>query len=364
MTALPHPPIDDHTRSGQGGPSSPDRAKGVPQPKPATLDLGTETPPGEAITPPMPVGAASRPADALLRIYADTLNDLEQTRIATENRIRALIDEGGQDAPETASLQGLKDGIKTLEHGVELNLKRAMRTHPLGPWVKATVGVGEKQAARLLAVIGDPAWNTRDDRPRRGPAELWAYCGLHVVHPSGPAAGAAHTPNAAGMPPVHSGDHRPNEVQAPTVSGVAPNVPSGQRSADTHTSCAAGAPVHLRDHGPLDAHAAHVPGVAPSRRRGQRANWSTEAKTRTYLVAESCIKQATSPYRPVYDQGRAKYADALHPAPCPRCGPSGKPALAGSPLSAGHQHARAMRLVMKAILLDLWREARRHQEGE
>jgi hypothetical protein len=103
-------------------------------------------------------------------------------------------------------------------------------------------------------------------------------------------------------------------------------------------------------------------GVAPTRARGQRANWSTTAKTRAYLVAESCIKQARSPYRAVYDDGRKKYEDALHPAPCKRCGPSGKPAETGSPLSAGHQHARAMRLVMKEILKDLWRESKRIHE--
>jgi hypothetical protein len=90
---------------------------------------------------------------------------------------------------------------------------------------------------------------------------------------------------------------------------------------------------------------------------------------RVYLIAEACIKfdgkpdkndrpRPLSPYRAVYDTGRAKYAGAVHPAPCRRCGPSGSPAAAGTPLSPGHQHARALRLVMKAILRDLWAEAR------
>ena len=38
-------------------------------------------------------------------------------------------------------------------------------------------GVGLKQAGRLLAVTGDPAWNSLHERPRTL-AELWAYCGL------------------------------------------------------------------------------------------------------------------------------------------------------------------------------------------
>jgi len=66
-----------------------------------------------------------------------------------------------------------------------------------------------------------------------------------------------------------------------------------------------------------------------------------------------------SPYRLVYDAARAKYADAVHPAQCVRCGPAGSPALAGSKLSDAHKLARALRAVSKAIVKDLWREARR-----
>lgn len=70
-------------------------------------------------------------------------------------------------------------------------------------------------------------------------------------------------------------------------------------------------------------------------------------------------RRAITPYGKVYIDGRAKYADAVHNHPCPRCGPIGKPAPAGSPLSDAHKHARALRLVAKAILKDLWREAAR-----
>jgi hypothetical protein len=221
-----------------------------------------------------------------------------------------------------------------LECSAIRNLEKALVKHPLGPWVKTAVGVGEKQGARLIAAIGDPYWNTLHDRPRLV-SELWAYCGLHV-HP------AAHVL------------HEPHE-----------KVGGGGKQGDP-------------GHDPHDTHS-RVAGVAPTRARGQRANWSTVAKTRAYLIAESCTKQrcaackdldgkhtddcTCSPYRIVYDDGRTKYADAVHPAPCKRCGPAGKPAEAGSPLSAGHQHARAMRLVMKEILKDLWHESRRIHEG-
>jgi hypothetical protein len=45
-----------------------------------------------------------------------------------------------------------------------------MRMHPLAAFVKQTRGLGEKQAARLLAAIGDPA-------ARENPAKLWQYAG-------------------------------------------------------------------------------------------------------------------------------------------------------------------------------------------
>jgi hypothetical protein len=67
--------------------------------------------------------------------------------------------------------------------------------------------------------------------------------------------------------------------------------------------------------------------------------------------------------REVYDQRRAATAERVHKTECLRCGPAGKPALPGSPWSAGHQLADALRIVSKEQLLkNLWREARRIHE--
>lgn len=226
---------------------------------------------------------------AWLAFAADVLDDLERVRIANANRLRQLTrtatDSDGEDRgfglslehPDVARLAALVLALKGLEHQAELNLNRAMREHPLGPWVSSTIGIGEKQGARLIASIGDPYWHP-DDRPRRV-GELWSLCGY--------------------------GDAK-----------------------------------------------------AQVRRRGVKANWSPDAKMRAYLVAESCMKQRTSPYRVVYDDVRNRYAEATHDEPCVRCGPSGHPADTGSALSDGHKHARALRAVSKALLLDLWRAAR------
>lgn len=99
------------------------------------------------------------------------------------------------------------------------------------------------------------------------------------------------------------------------------------------------------------------------RRRGEKIRWSPDAKMRAHLVAVSCMK-TNGPYREVYDKARAHYADSLHPGECKRCGPKDNPAPAGSPRSAGHQHAIALRKVAKEVLRDLWREAKRlHEEA-
>lgn len=100
------------------------------------------------------------------------------------------------------------------------------------------------------------------------------------------------------------------------------------------------------------------------KRKGQKVNWSPEARKRLYIIADVCKRQPDDTrYRAVYLAARARYADAVHDGPCVRCGPAGKPALPGSPLSKGHQQGRALRAVSKQILLDLWVEARElHEE--
>lgn len=194
--------------------------------------------------------------DALLLFLADALDDLERVRIAADNRVRAMEQvKGMADTPERNKMAKLALEVRMLEHNATLDLQRAMRAHPLGPWIKATVGIGEKQGARLLAAVGDPG-----ERPNV--AKLWAYCGLHVVD-----------------------------------------------------------------------------GARPKRRRGERCNWSGSAKMRARLIAESCIKHSHSPYRPLYDHERAKWAERQ--------------------TTDLHKHNHALAVVAKAVLRDLWVEARR-----
>jgi len=246
-------------------------------------------------------------ADPTLSMCADVVDDLEKVKIANQNRLRTLTMEGehGQgmtlDHPDVKRLADIVAALDAAEHQAVLNLQRVMRAHPRGAFVKNSKGIGEKQAARLLASIRDPYWNDLHNRPRKL-RELYRFCGMDVVGTS--AQMAADSQNASGA------------------------------------------------------------GVAPSKQRGERVHWSPDARMRLWLIASKCVMVGHGgPYRAVYDEGRMKYTDAVHSQECKRCGPKGKPAEAGSPLSAGHQNARAIRLIAKAILRDLWTESKRIHEA-
>lgn len=109
--------------------------------------------------------------DALLLIYADAVDDLERVRIATDNRLRALIEvKGIGNSPEAERMEGIAEALRALEKQAIADLERAMRAHPYGSWVATRPGIGKKQAGRFLATIGDP-----HSRPNCG--KLLQYCG-------------------------------------------------------------------------------------------------------------------------------------------------------------------------------------------
>jgi hypothetical protein len=141
--------------------------------------------------------------DEVLGILSKQLDDIEGLRKATSNRLGALTrsepDEDGvvrglelgEDHLAVKQTKIMLESLDAIEHQTVLALQKQMRKHPLGPFIKSKKGVGDKQAARLLAAIGDPYWMTRfekqgtnhvmvESRPRTV-SELWAYCGYSVT---------------------------------------------------------------------------------------------------------------------------------------------------------------------------------------
>jgi hypothetical protein len=219
-------------------------------------------------------------------------------------------------------MRGIVDQLSKVDHQASLELQKAMRRHPLGPFVKQQHGWGDRQVARLLAAIGDPylrEFPGEDGESLFAPrtvSQLWAYCGLHTLPAVGQAAADARSVSAGGGNQPGNQDQTRGDVQSTPVL------------------------------------------VAAKRQRGQQANWSTTAKMRAWNVATSIVK-TKGEWRDVYDARRAATASRVHAAPCVRCGPSGKPAQPGTPWSLGHQHADALRIVSKEVLKALWKESRR-----
>jgi hypothetical protein len=269
--------------------------------------------------PQTPVGSFLRAP--FLQLAADVVDDLERVRNANQNRLRQLtrtetdadgIERGfGLDIrhPDVARLAALVDRLEEAYADSVKNLERLVKAHPLWPWAQAQSGIGAKQFARLLAAVGDPYWHDGQNRPRTL-YELYAYCGLDPVN-----------------------------------------------------------------------------GVGRRRKRGEKACWNDTAKMRVYLIAESCMKRVAmperqivirgqvrqyaateaSPYRVLYEQAREKYENSTHDVePCIQCGTKGKPAPVGTDLRDGHKNQRALRIVAKRILSDLYDEAKRlhNQQGK
>lgn len=266
--------------------------------------------PASAVTPPK----ARSLADPTLALAADVLDDLETVRIANENRLRQLT-RSGEDAdgeergfgldeshPDVAKLSALVQMLADAEHQGVLNLNRTLRRHPLGPWVKGQKGVGEKTAARLLAVIGDPYINSQTGQPRTV-SQLWSYCG--------------------------HGDPSRTKFKGMSQDDL------------------------FRLGSPLAKKRVWLIATAILKAGGgeERAKGGADSISRSPSLA------ATYYLRKSATEGRE------HAAECKRCGPSGSPALPGSPWSDAHRHADALRIVGKEFLRQLWLESKRiHEE--
>jgi len=299
------------TTTAPAGSNTTDRGRSTSDAQTADAPVGSDSETGAEMVPP--TESAPRPSlfDPTLYTLAQYLDDVEGLRKAQGNRRRILTttepDEDGvmrgfgldSTHPVVATIEAQIEQLEAIEHQAILSLNRAMRKHPLAGWQKQAKGVGEKQLARLLAAIGDPYINATTGQPRTV-SQLWAYSGLHVLP-----AGAIDDPSPEGRAPL------PGAKQA-----------TGGDSG----------------HGLYDNHNADA-GVAARRRKGVQSNWSTDAKTRAYLIATSCIKQQ-GPYREVY-LARREHTAVTRPDWTP-----------------GHSHADGLRIVSKRILRDLWRAAR------
>lgn len=215
-----------------------------------------------------------------LRIFSEMFDDVQKARIACANRAeRGLVDE----ALYLPQLDALAIAEKEMGKAMRAEYRRAVHD-PIRQWQKNTVGIGEHLLARLLGAIGHP---------------------------------------------VHAQPH--HWERAPTVTDV--------DSKDVGKRVLIADPPFDRTVAQLWAYCGHGD---PTRKRRVGMSWedgarlgSPRAKMIVHLLAESCMKQMSSPYRPIYEKARLEYDTR-------------------EGWTKAHQHAAALRLVGKEILRDLW----------
>lgn len=78
--------------------------------------------------------------------------------------------------PSIRQAMDYHDSIRGYEDGVAKVLEKSMMLHPLADFVHSTPGLGPKTVGRVLAAVGNPAWNQTADCPRSRD-QLRQYCG-------------------------------------------------------------------------------------------------------------------------------------------------------------------------------------------
>lgn len=262
----------------------------------AVEDNFTSQPP-TATAPTDTIGCTPSDGWLELRTFAELFDDAQRARIAAGNRVLAT------GRPETFAAHF--EAMKRTEDACALMLARCYRRvvpAPIRQWQQDTPGIGEPLLARLLGHLGHPVIAT---------PHHWEGKGADRV----------------------------------LVAGE----PYERTVAQLWQYCGHGDPARRITKGMTADELAAI--------------GSPRLKMLVHLNAVACMKcvgtarSRRSPYRDVYEARRLDTADRAHAASCVRCGPSGKPAAEGSPWSAAHQLADALRIMGKELLRDLYRVA-------
>lgn len=248
----------------------------------------------------------------VMKFTSDALDDIEKIRIMQENRLRTMTDEiknlNSVDHPSMNVARMTTQQLIGMESDLIKELNRQLKQSPFADFVKSRVGVGEKQLARLITEIHDPFWRNEDI--------------------------------------FNTSDETLTTRDSRTIAPGEVSFPAGPRSVTQLWSYCGLANTET--------------GEPVRRTRGVRSNWNQDAKTRAWLIVDSCFKQlspacratsetsikshtescACSPYRVIIDNRRAETA-LSHPE-----------------WSPGHALADAKRIAMRELLKDLWRFSR------
>jgi len=110
-----------------------------------------------------------------VRALTDLYYDLQKSRIALENRLRAINQQASHQSEEEAKvLASVLEDVVRMEKSIPKAFQAYVVSSPVWPWLSGVRGIGVILAANLVSIYGDCS---------RFPtiSKMWAYTGLHVI---------------------------------------------------------------------------------------------------------------------------------------------------------------------------------------
>ena len=110
-----------------------------------------------------------------VRALTDLYYDLQKSRIALENRVRAIKQERSHQSQEEAKvLSSVLEDVVRMEKAIPRAFQAYVAKSPVWPWLSRVKGIGVILAANLVSIYGDCSkFDTI--------SKMWAYTGLHVI---------------------------------------------------------------------------------------------------------------------------------------------------------------------------------------
>jgi Transposase IS116/IS110/IS902 family. len=110
-----------------------------------------------------------------IRALTDLYYDLQKSRIALENRLRAIKQERSHQSEEEAKvLYSVLEDVVRMEKAIPRAFQAYVVSSPVSPWLSHVKGIGIILAANLVSIYGDCSkFDTI--------SKMWAYTGLHVI---------------------------------------------------------------------------------------------------------------------------------------------------------------------------------------
>ena len=108
-----------------------------------------------------------------LRWIADSYMQLQKTRIAMENRLRALAQEKDEN-PMPEEIKNAYNQMLEAEKNIQNYMKVEIKDHPAWEWLQQVKGVSHTLACKLLSML--------DIRIAKHPSSFWKFCGLGVTN--------------------------------------------------------------------------------------------------------------------------------------------------------------------------------------